>query len=112
MDFQLAQVNIGRLAAPLDDPRLAGFVEALDPINAIADCAPVYGQMHREILRRRREFFEPMQEAYTACWWVPAGHRPSTDEAEERIRKLRSNGVTPYAFTLRQHFPPPDAAAA
>jgi heme-degrading monooxygenase HmoA len=36
----LAQVNIGRLAAPLDSPRLAGFVEALEPVNALADVAP------------------------------------------------------------------------
>jgi hypothetical protein len=36
----LAQVNVARLAAPLDSPRLAEFVAALDPINALADDAP------------------------------------------------------------------------
>jgi hypothetical protein len=35
----LAQVNIARLAAPLDSPQLAGFVAALEPINALADAA-------------------------------------------------------------------------
>ncbi|HYB85832.1 MAG TPA: DUF3291 domain-containing protein, partial [Streptosporangiaceae bacterium] len=40
MDFQLAQVNIGRLRAPLDSAQLAGFVAALDPVNALADVAP------------------------------------------------------------------------
>ena len=40
MDFQLAQVNIGRLQAPLDSPQLAGFMAALDPVNALADAAP------------------------------------------------------------------------
>ena len=65
---------------------------------------------HRAILRRRREFFERMPEAYLACWWVAAGHMPTTDEAEERIRHLRAHGPTPYAFTLRHHYPPPDAA--
>ena len=39
-DFHLAQVNIGRLVAPLTSPELAAFVEALDPINAIADASP------------------------------------------------------------------------
>ena len=38
--FHLAQVNIGRLVAPLTSPEIAGFVEALDPINAIADESP------------------------------------------------------------------------
>ena len=38
--FHLAQVNIGRVLAPIDDPLLAGFVERLDEINALADVAP------------------------------------------------------------------------
>lgn len=38
--FHLAQLNIGRLRAPLDTPLLEGFVSALEPINALADEAP------------------------------------------------------------------------
>src|SRR5258708_40073433 len=38
--YQLAQVNIGRLLAPLDDPQIAGFVAKLDEINALADNSP------------------------------------------------------------------------
>lgn len=72
----------------------------------------VLGDLHRAILRRRREFFHRMTEAYLACWWIPEGHLPSTDEAEERVRYLRANGPTPLAFTLRHHFPPPDDEAA
>ena len=40
MNFHLAQINFGRLMAPLDDPMIAGFVAQLDPINALADAAP------------------------------------------------------------------------
>ena len=40
MDYVLAQVNIARLLAPLDSPAIAGFVAALDPVNALADAAP------------------------------------------------------------------------
>lgn len=36
----LAQVNIARLKAPLEDPLLAGFVARLDEINALADRSP------------------------------------------------------------------------
>jgi Domain of unknown function (DUF3291) len=36
----LAQVNIGRTRAPLDDPTMAGFVARLDEINALADRSP------------------------------------------------------------------------
>src|SRR6201996_5248383 len=112
MNYVLAQVNIGRLVAPLDSPRLAGFVAGLDPVNAVADSAPgfvwrlqtedgdatalrvfeadaegadggilinmsawesvealaayVYGDAHRAVLRRRREWFEQMKDAYVA----------------------------------------------
>ena len=38
--FHLAQVNVGRLRAPIDAPELAGFVAALEPVNALADAAP------------------------------------------------------------------------
>ena len=55
----------------------------------------VFGDMHREVMRRRREWFHRMSEAYTTCWWVPAGHRPTTAEAEDRIRNLRANGPNP-----------------
>jgi hypothetical protein len=154
VDYLLAQVNIARLAEPLDSPRLAGFVAALDPVNAAADAAPgfvwrlqtedgnatsvqafrwdqagsagvlvnmsvwesvealaayVYSDTHRQVLRSRRQWFERMTEAYTALWWIPRGHVPGTAEAEDRILHLRESGPTPYAFTLREHFAPPDA---
>jgi Domain of unknown function (DUF3291) len=152
MAFELAQVNIGRLSAPLDSAELAGFVAALDPVNAAAELAPgfvwrlqtekgnataiqafewdtagsagvivnmsvwtdiehlgafVFGEMHRQVLRRRRKWFLRMSEAQLACWWVPAGHRPGTGEAEDRVRHLRAHGPTPLAFTLRVSYPPP-----
>jgi hypothetical protein len=39
-EWQLAQVNIGRAVAPVDSDQLRGFVEQLDPVNALADAAP------------------------------------------------------------------------
>jgi hypothetical protein len=38
--YHLAQVNIGRIKAPLDDPRMAGFMSRLDELNALADRSP------------------------------------------------------------------------
>jgi Domain of unknown function (DUF3291) len=37
---QLAQLNIAHLLEPIDSPRLAPFVAALDEVNAVADTAP------------------------------------------------------------------------
>lgn len=35
--YQLAEINIARLMAPLDDPRIKDFVDNLAQINALAD---------------------------------------------------------------------------
>jgi hypothetical protein len=40
--FHLAQLNIGRIHHPLDDPRMAGFVDRLADINALAEASDGY----------------------------------------------------------------------
>lgn len=40
MTHHLAQINIARLVAPIDDPRLKDFVDQLDTINALGEAAP------------------------------------------------------------------------
>ncbi|HEY5640213.1 MAG TPA: DUF3291 domain-containing protein [Dehalococcoidia bacterium] len=152
MEYHLAQYNIARLIAPLDDPRLEPFMEALDPLNRLADESPgfvwrhqteegnstsirvrgdpaiiinfsvwesadslfdyAYKSDHAEIYRRRREFFELHERPYLVCWWIPAGHEPTVEEAEERLRHLEEHGPTPHAFTLKKRFPAPDRAPA
>jgi hypothetical protein len=39
-EYHIAQVNIGRVKAPLEDPLMAGFVARLEEINALADNSP------------------------------------------------------------------------
>lgn len=70
----------------------------------------VYSSAHVEIMRRRREWFERMQDAFLVLWWVPKGHRPSVAEAIARLELLRANGPAAQAFTFRHAFAPPDAS--
>jgi Domain of unknown function (DUF3291) len=72
----------------------------------------VYSDVHRAVLRQRRQWFERMTEAYTALWWIPRGTVPSTRDAEDRVRLLRAHGPTQRAFTLKVLFPPPGAPDA
>jgi len=67
----------------------------------------VYRSAHTEIMRRRKEWFERMVEAYMVLWWVPAGHEPTIEEALERLELLRRAGAGPEAFTFRNPFPHP-----
>ncbi|HYC08848.1 MAG TPA: DUF3291 domain-containing protein [Steroidobacteraceae bacterium] len=69
----------------------------------------VYASAHLEIMRRRREWFARIDEAYLVLWWVARGHRPSIAEALERLAALRARGAHSEAFTFRAHYPPPDA---
>ncbi len=147
--YQLAQMNIARLLAPLDSPQLADFVANLDRINALAESSPgfvwrlktedgdatglrpvddetivnmsvwidleslnqyVYRSAHVEVLRRRREWFQRMTDAYVVMWWVPKGHTPTIEEGLERLEYLKKHGPTARAFNVRKPFSPPDDA--
>ena len=67
----------------------------------------VYRSAHVEVMRRRKEWFERMSEAYVVLWWIPRGHRPTPSEAVAKLAHLRLHGSTEQAFTFRQAFPPP-----
>ena len=154
--FHLAQVNIGRFRAPIEDPIMEGFRSQLDSINALADRTPgflwrlqtedgnatavhafewdragsagvlvnmsvwesvealfefVYKSRHVDFFRRRRAWFERFGRPYIALWWVPAATLPSAADARERLEYLEAHGPTPYAFTFKQRFAAPAAAA-
>jgi len=72
----------------------------------------VYHSEHVDLMRRRREFFERLPQAFLVLWWVPRGHRPSIAAAMARLELLRERGPGREAFTFRDAWPPPDAAAS
>jgi hypothetical protein len=149
--WHIAQYNLAKLRAPLDDPLLADFVEAIDRINHLGDASPgfvwrhqtedgnstsvrprddtsiiinftvwesieslfefTYHSDHVEVYRKRRKWFEHVEWAYLALWWIPAGHIPTVEEGEERLRHLDAHGPTPHAFTFKKRFPAPASEA-
>jgi Domain of unknown function (DUF3291) len=144
--FELAQLNVGRLLAPVDSDEISGFVAQLAPINALAEASPgfvwrlktpagdatavraydddlmiinlsvwatiealrafTYDSAHVNVLRGRRTWFERSIAAHLVLWWVPAGHRPSVEEAVSRLETLRRDGPSAAAFTLKTTFEP------
>ena len=38
--YHIAQLNIGKIRVPLDDPQMLGFMKRLDEINTLADGSP------------------------------------------------------------------------
>ena len=70
----------------------------------------VYRSAHVEVMRRRKEWFERMREAYVVLWWVRREHRPNVSEAIAKLELLRAKGPTKHAFTFHRAFLAPDAA--
>jgi hypothetical protein len=89
---------------PYDDDRILFNLSVWQTVEALR--AYAYGTVHAEVVRRRHDWFDKFDRAYLALWWVPAGHRPSIDEAKQRLAHLDEHGPTPIAFTFKQVFPP------
>lgn len=137
----LAQLNIGRLVADTDDPRVSEFMAALDRVNGLGKRMPgfvwmmegsgapgtgntdakidgdprfvsnltvwesvetleafVWNTVHRQFYERRAEWFKVLGTMHFAMWWVPAGHRPTLDEALARLAHREKHGDSDHAF--------------
>jgi len=70
----------------------------------------VYKTAHADIMRRRKAWFDRMDDSHLVLWWVPVGHWPSVDEAIARLDMLRVSGPSAQAFSFSQSFPPPQAS--
>lgn len=144
---ELAQLNIARALAPLDDPLMDGFVMRLAEINGLAETSPgfvwrltdkmgddatgirayddpliivnltvwagidqlsdfAYRSTHVEMFRARRDWFAPLDRPSLVLWWVPAGVRPTIQEATARLDHLAEHGPTAHAFTLKARYGP------
>jgi hypothetical protein len=92
---------------PYGDDRILFNLSVWESIEHLR--AYVYRSAHVEVLRDRYEWFSRFERAYLALWWIPAGRRPSVDEAKKRLGHLDQHGPTPFAFTFKVTFPPDPA---
>lgn len=137
----IAELNIGRLIAPTDDPRVADFMNALDMVNSLGKRMPgfvwmmegsgepgtgntensigddpqmvanmtvwedvkslehfVFNTVHKKFYDRREEWFQVLGGQHFVMWYVEAGHKPTLDEALERLAYKERHGDSDYAF--------------
>jgi hypothetical protein len=152
VNWQLAQLNIARRRYELTDPKMKGFVDGLDPVNALAEQSKgfvwrlqtedgdatgitiyddptiivnmsvwesldtlmmfVRSEGHLSIMKLRRDWFERPDQPYLVLWWVPENHRPTIEEAEDRLDQLRRKGPSSQAFSVRDTYAAPDPSTA
>jgi hypothetical protein len=87
-----------------EDPRILFNMSVWESVEALHGY--VYRSEHVGPLRNRRLWFEPVGAPILVLWWIPAGHRPTIDEAKSRFALLAERGATSEAFTFRHPFAP------
>lgn len=87
------------------DPRLIVNMSVWKTVDDLFQFA--YRSAHRQVLTRRREWFDRPDGPYQVLWWVPCGHEPTVDEGMARLRQLAKEGPTSTAFSFKASFPPP-----
>lgn len=58
----------------------------------------VFGTIHKQFMDRKAEWFELLSDQHFVMWWVPEGHRPTQDEALERLEHRKIHGDSDQAF--------------
>lgn len=64
----------------------------------------VYGKLHVEALRKRREWFLQGDWPTYACWWIEDGVVPQWSEATANLERLHDEGPTPEVFDFTRPF--------
>ncbi len=91
-----------------DDPQMLLNLTVWADVESLHDFT--YKTGHVDYLRRRREWFEPVEGLpVTVLWWIPAGTVPTVEQAVEKLYHLAENGPSVEAFTFRDRFASPDA---
>jgi hypothetical protein len=58
----------------------------------------VWQTVHKRFYGRRHEWFDKFEGPYFVMWWVPVGHRPTIQEAVERLEHLKAHGPSGHGF--------------
>ena len=88
-----------------DDPLDLTNLSVWESAEALAAFA--YRTGHGHFVKHRERWFEPATTAYQVMWWVPAGTRPTRDEAFARLGRLRAGGPSADAFDFKSRVPAP-----
>ena len=67
----------------------------------------VYRTAHAPVMAKRRQWFAKPEGPFMVLWWIRAGHRPTVEEAGQRLALLARKGPSPGGFTLKERFPAP-----
>ena len=85
------------------DPALIVNLSVWENLEALQNF--IYKSMHIELMQSKKSWFNKIEQASLALWWVPQGHIPTVDEAKEKLVLIDENGSSLKAFTFAKPFP-------
>jgi hypothetical protein len=109
-DFS-ARADVPELVA---DPLLMPQLSVWTDVRSLKHFA--FRSDHVSYYKRRREWFEDIEPPFSVLWWRQAsltrGLEPSLAEAFDRLRHLKANGPSEFAFTIKTAaaYPKPEGA--
>ncbi|MYM58338.1 DUF3291 domain-containing protein [Vibrio sp. OCN044] len=92
-----------------DDPNIIVNMSVWETADSLKDF--MFRTIHRDFMRRKKEWFHQVAEDTYVLWWIEDGYIPTPQEAIERLDHLRTNGDTPFAFTFKTNFTAADLYA-
>lgn len=93
-----------------DNPNILVNMSVWSSIDALKNF--MFRTHHRDFMRRKGEWFEPIALDSYVLWWIEDNHIPTIEEAKERLEYLRKNSDSPYAFTFKSNFSAQEALYA
>lgn len=79
------------------NPRTASTLSVWDNLETFEHF--VWRTVHKRFVDRRAEWYDATnQPTRLVMWWVDEGHRPSIQEAAERLAMITQHGETETAF--------------
>ncbi len=108
---QLAEAHDGFVWRLKDDSGAALSISVFDDPSIVINMSVwrdlecfkqfVFYSPHLELLKGKRDWFTPMQQAHFAMWWVEDGTIPSIEEAKLKLKRLTALGASAEAFDFR-----------
>lgn len=85
-----------------DDPSIIVNMSVWQSIESLKQF--MFKTDHRNFMRRKSEWFEPLEHANYVLWWWSDAEMPDTEQALLRLSHLRRHGETAYAFSFKKTF--------
>ena len=78
------------------DPSFAVNLSVWESVEALEKF--VWATAHNKVYARKAEFFEKSDKPHFIMWWIPQGHIPTLDEANQRLEHYAAHGAGEQAF--------------